>query len=159
METTETETEETQREITVAGAAVQTHTGGCHCGAVRFEVELVGSEGASRCNCSVCTKIAATARIVKPGAFTLRTGEDSLSSYEWAAKISRRFFCKHCGVHCFARGFLAEVGGDFVSVNLNCVDDVDPSQLAVIYWDGRHNNWEAGPRSTPWPIRAAATVI
>jgi hypothetical protein len=89
---------------------------------------------------------------VKPAAFTLRAGQDSLSSYEWGAKISRRFFCRHCGVHCYGRGFLEEVGGDYVSVNLNCLDAVDPSQLAVIYWDGRHNNWEAGPRDRPWPI-------
>jgi hypothetical protein len=133
----------------------QTYTGGCHCGAVRFQVEADLGQGASRCNCSVCTKIAPTALVMKPAAFTLLAGEESLATYEWGPKISRRFFCKHCGVHCFGRGFLAEVGGDFASVNLNCLDDVDPNQLPVIYWDGRHNNWEAGPRSTPWPIAAA----
>ena len=139
-------------ETTEATTQTHTHTGGCHCGAVRFDVQLAGLDGASRCNCSVCTKIAATAHIVKPAAFTLRAGRDSLSSYEWGAKISRRFFCRHCGVHCYGSGFLEEVGGDYVSVNLNCLDAVDPSQLAVIYWDGRHNNWEAGPRDRPWPI-------
>ncbi|HKQ71223.1 MAG TPA: aldehyde-activating protein, partial [Polyangiaceae bacterium] len=74
--------------------------GGCHCGAVRFEADIDWSKGAGRCNCSICTKIAQTGAIVKPTAFRLLTGEESLSSYEWAAKISRRFFCKHCGVHC-----------------------------------------------------------
>jgi hypothetical protein len=146
MENTEATTQQQTQTQT------DTHTGGCHCGAVRFEVQLADIHGASRCNCSVCTKIAATARIVKPAAFTLRAGEDDLSSYEWGAKISRRFFCKHCGVHCYGRGFLEDVGGDYVSVNLNCLDAVDPSQLAVTYWDGRHNNWEAGPRDRPWPI-------
>jgi hypothetical protein len=136
--------------------ATRKHRGGCHCGAVRFEVEADLGEGAGRCNCSVCTKIAATARLVKPAAFALLAGEDSLSSYEWGAKISRRFFCKGCGVHCFGRGFLEEVGGDYVSVNFNCLDDVDPNELAIVYWDGRHNNWEAGPRPTPWPIAAPA---
>ncbi|SRR6266542_1100201 len=75
---------------------------------------------------------------------------------EWGAKISRRFFCKTCGIHCFARGHLAEVGGDYVSINLNCIDDLDPNELNVSYWDGRHNNWHAGPRSTPWPISASS---
>jgi hypothetical protein len=128
------------------------HTGSCHCGAVRFEVEGDLREGASRCNCSVCTKTAVTGRVVKPNAFRLVAGEDSLGTYEWGAKISKRFFCRHCGIHCFGRGHLAEIGGDYVSVNLNCIDGLDPSLLEVVYWDGRHNNWEAGPSKTPWPI-------
>jgi len=48
------------------------------------------------------------------------------------------------------------VGGDYVSINLNCIDDLDPNELNVSYWDGRHNNWHAGPRSTPWPISASS---
>jgi len=55
-------------------------------------------------------------------------------------------------VHCFGRGYLAEVGGDFVSVNYNCLDDVDPASLDITYWDGRHNNWYAGTRPAPWPV-------
>ena len=136
--------------------AARRHTGGCHCGAVRFAAEVDVKAGASRCNCSVCTKIAPTAGIVKPSAFTLLAGENNLGMYEWGAKISQRFFCRTCGVHCFGRGHLAEVGGDYVSINFNCLDDVDPSELTIIYWDGRHNNWEAGPRDKPWPISPRA---
>jgi hypothetical protein len=126
--------------------------GGCHCGAVRFAVWLEDDKSGARCNCSICTKVAQTGAIVKPHAFELLAGEDHLSSYEWGGKTARRYFCKHCGIHCFGRGHLAEVGGDYVSVNLNTVDDMDPAALEVIYWDGRHNNWQAGPRATPWAI-------
>src|SRR5262245_59764945 len=101
------------------------HQGSCHCGAVKFEVTADLEEGASRCNCSVCTKIAPTGKIVKPDAFTLLSGQESLSSYVWGAKISERVFCKHCGVHCFGRGHLEQIGGDFVSINVNCLDGVD----------------------------------
>ena len=136
---------------TVSGGAKK-HGGSCHCGTVRFEVEIDLGQGGSRCNCSVCTKISALASIVKPDKFALLAGQDDVASYEWGAKISKRFFCKHCGVHCFGRGYLEEVGGDYVSINLNCLDEVDPNTLSVVHWDGRHNNWEAGPRGTPWPI-------
>jgi hypothetical protein len=128
------------------------YEGSCHCGAVKFEVVADLEEGAGRCNCSVCTKISPTGKIVKPDAFTLLAGEDSLSTYVWGAKISQRFFCKHCGVHCFGRGHLEQIGGDYVSVNANCLEGVDPNALTITYWDGRHNNWQGGPRSTPWPI-------
>lgn len=61
-------------------------------------------------------------------------------------------------MHCFGRGHLEELGGDYVSVNVNTLDDIDPSLLQVVYLDGRHNNWDAGPRSTPWPIHGVAAA-
>lgn len=132
--------------------APRKHPGSCHCGAVRFEVEIDLSAGGSRCNCSICVKLGGFSGIVKPEAFRLLSGKESLSEYTWGAKIGHRFFCGHCGVSCFAPGHLAEIGGDYVSINLNALDDVDPNQLPAIHWDGRHNNWEAGPRKEPWPI-------
>jgi hypothetical protein len=131
---------------------LEMHRGSCHCGAVTFEAKFDATKSVGRCNCSICTKTSVSGVIVKPDQFVLRSGEDKLGVYEWGGRISRRFFCAHCGVSCFARGHLAEVGGDYVSVNANCIDDLDPSTLTVHYWDGRHDNWEAGPRETPWPI-------
>jgi hypothetical protein len=128
------------------------HTGGCHCGKVRYEVELDATKGGGRCNCSICTKVAQTGAMVKPDAFKLMSGKDSVGTYSWGAKSSTRYFCKECGIHCYGAGFLEVLGGDFVSVNLNTLDDVDLADAKIIYWDGRHDNWMAGPRNTPWPI-------
>jgi hypothetical protein len=132
------------------------HSGGCHCGAVRFEATVDATQG-GRCNCSICTKVAQLGAMVKPEAFRLLSGTESIGQYVWGGKISTRHFCKHCGIHCFGTGHLAELGGDFVSINLNTLDDVDPSQVTVVNWDGRHDNWQAGPRSTPWPIELTVT--
>jgi hypothetical protein len=130
----------------------KTHKGSCHCGAVKFEVELEEGKPGSRCNCSICTKTNVFSALGKPSSMSLLAGEENLAVYEWGAKISKRYFCKTCGVACFGKGHLAEVGGDYVSVNLNCLDDLDPSTLEAVHWDGRHNNWEGGPRPAPWPI-------
>jgi hypothetical protein len=132
-------------------SAPKKHEGGCHCGAVRFEVTLDVARG-TRCNCSICTKLGVLGAHAKPAAFVLRSGAESLSEYEWGGKTARRSFCKHCGVHAFARGHLAQLGGDYVSINLNCLDDVDPRDVKVGYWDGRHDNWQAGQRDAPWAI-------
>jgi hypothetical protein len=140
--------------MTPPTTATKKHAGGCHCGAVRFEVELDLGAGGSMCNCTVCAKIAAVAAIVKPSAFALISGADSISTYEWGGKVSHRKFCKHCGVHCFAFGHLDVLGGDYVSINLNCIDDFDRSAVTIGHWDGRHNNWQGGVRSAPWPITA-----
>src|SRR6266508_1396680 len=114
---------------------VTRHTGSCHCGDVRFEVDLDASQG-NRCNCSVCTKTAVLSGMVKPAAFRLVAGEERLTAYEWGPKISKRYFCSRCGVHCFGKGHLAEVGGDYVSVNLQCLDGLEPAGVKVGYWDG-----------------------
>ena len=35
---------------------VKTHSAGCHCGEIRFDVELDLTSPASRCNCTPCVK-------------------------------------------------------------------------------------------------------
>jgi hypothetical protein len=121
---------------------------------VRFRVELDATAG-TRCNCSICQKLGTTTTIIKPEALTVLAGEDQLSSYVWGHAVGKRFFCRTCGVSCFGRGHLAELGGDYVSVPLNTLDDTDVNEVSVSHWDGRHNNWQAGPRKTPWPVFAA----
>lgn len=128
------------------------HHGSCHCGAVELEVELELT-GATHCNCSICTKTMWTGVHCKPAAFRLLKGEGDLSSYAWGHKVSTRYFCKHCGVQCFGKGYLDVLGGDFVSVNANCLDSVEVHLLPLRHWDGRHDNWQAGARETPWPIQ------
>jgi len=134
--------------------ATKTYTGGCHCGAVRFEADLDLSNGGTMCNCTICAKLGGVTTVVKPSAFRLLAGEDSLSSYTWATPTSQRRFCKRCGVQCFSKGHVEELGGDFVSVTLNALDDFDRSTIKVRHWDGLHNNWQAGMRDTPWPVKA-----
>jgi len=135
-----------------ASSGTTKHRGSCHCGSVRFEVDIDLGQAASRCNCSICMKIAGTTAVVKPEAFVLLSGEDALSQYEWGGRTGQRYFCKHCGVHAFGRGNLEVLGGAYVSVSCNCLDDVDVNALQLVHWDGRHNNWAAGPRPTPWPV-------
>src|SRR5262245_2043587 len=89
------------------------HRGSCHCGALRFEVEADLGTGASRCNCTICTKVGGTGIVVKPEAFTLLTPEEELGTYAWGFKTGRRFFCKVCAIHAFLRGHLPELGGDY----------------------------------------------
>lgn len=131
------------------------HTGSCHCGAVRFEVALDLSGSLSKCNCSICLKASNLSAIVAPAAFRVLGGVRALESYAWGGRTATRYFCRRCGIHLFGRGHLAELGGDYVSINVNTLDDVDPNTLAVVHWDGRHNNWHAGPRPEPWPVFAA----
>jgi hypothetical protein len=126
--------------------------GSCHCGAIQFEVDLaLDGLAPTMCNCRICTKLGALGTIVKPDAFRALAGEASAGLYG-KSDAGRRVFCKTCSVYCFGRGTLEMLGGDYVSVNVNTLDGIDPYALPRMHWDGRHDNWQAGPRATPWPI-------
>jgi hypothetical protein len=58
---------------------MKTYRGGCHCGAVRFEVRT-DLHDISECNCSVCAKKGFVHLIVPPEQFTLLTPPDALAT-------------------------------------------------------------------------------
>ena len=112
----------------------RTYTGGCHCGAVRYEADLDLSQGTFRCNCSICSKGRAWLAAVPPGGFRLLQGEDALSRYQFNQHRIEHLFCSRCGIKSFARGQGPK--GPTVPINVRCLDDVDPLSFEQMHFDG-----------------------
>jgi hypothetical protein len=130
---------------------MKTFLGSCHCGAVRYEADIDFSEGTSKCNCTFCTKSRMWGIIVKPAAFRLICGRPELSDYYKAGGAVHHLFCKHCGIRAFEEGYLEVLGGDFIKINVSCLDTIEARELAqvrVTYMDGRDNNWFSPPAET-----------
>ncbi len=111
------------------------HTGSCHCGTVKYEVEM-NLENALSCNCSICMKRGSLLDFVPDSNFTLLSGEGNLQDYQFNKKIIHHLFCKTCGIVSFSRAALPD-GKKMVAINLRCLDNVDLSKLKIKEYDGK----------------------
>ena len=133
----------------------KTYHGGCHCGAVKYEADIDFAEGTSKCNCTICRKLRWWGVRIRPDAFRLLSPSsfesDTLTDYCMNNPGAHQLFCKKCGVHSFHRFCVPQLGGEFISINVGCLDDFEPPEAAevkVIYADGRNNNWSNAPEET-----------
>lgn len=114
----------------------RTYQGGCHCGAVRFEV-VVHEHKATDCNCSICRKKGFLHLIVPPEQFRLLQGEDSLTTYTFNTGTAKHLFCRVCGMHPFYR---PRSHPNSFDVNVRCLDGNVMSEFEIEFFDGA--NWE-----------------
>lgn len=128
----------------------RTYTGGCHCGAVRYEADMDLSQGTMRCNCSMCGKTRAWLVGIGSDDFRLLEGQDALTDYQFNRNNIHHLFCRTCGVKSFGRG-TGPNGRSMVAVVLATVDNISDAELAalpIMYVDGRNDNFSAAPAET-----------
>ena len=109
-----------------------THRGGCHCGAVAFEVQAPACLTVSDCNCSVCRMSGYQHLIVPRARFRLLQGAESLTEYRFNTGTARHLFCRHCGVKSF---YVPRSNPDGYSVNARCLDPATVEHVEVEIFD------------------------
>src|ERR1044071_45621 len=77
------------------------HSGGCHCGAVRFEVNAPAEIELVDCNCSMCSKTGYLHLIVPKADFKLVKGKTKLTTYAFNTGAAKHLFCAKCGIKSF----------------------------------------------------------
>lgn len=112
-------------------------TGGCHCGAIRFEAEVPTAVTVLDCNCSICAKTGFRHLIVPHDDFILQGAADRLTSYRFGTGAAEHLFCSICGIKSF---YQPRSHPEAWSVNLNALDEISGLQVTIERFDGR--NWE-----------------
>jgi hypothetical protein len=114
-----------------------THTGGCHCGRVRFEVIAPEVLEVSDCNCSICSKSGYLHLTVPKSRFKLLSGSEVITEYQFNTGTAHHLFCSVCGIKSF---YVPRSHPDGFSVNARCLDPGTVTAMYVEPFDGR--NWE-----------------
>jgi hypothetical protein len=110
------------------------YSGGCHCGEVRYEVDLK-IENALACNCSICHKKGSLLAFAPAADFRLLQGESSLSDYQFGAKTIHHRFCSTCGISSFSSG--SQNGVEMRAINLRCLDGIELDKIPITHFDGK----------------------
>ena len=109
-----------------------THRGGCHCGAVAFEVDAPAQLVVSECNCSICRMTGFLHLIVPRARLRLLRGAEALTEYRFNTGTARHLFCGRCGVKSF---YVPRSNPDGYSVNLRCLDRSSITEVSVEPFD------------------------
>jgi hypothetical protein len=115
-----------------------THRGGCHCGAVAFEIDAPATLEVLECNCSICTMSGFLHLIVPRERFRLQQGGEALTEYRFNTGVARHLFCRYCGVKSF---YVPRSHPDGISVHARCLDQRTVQGVRVAPFDGR--DWDA----------------
>jgi len=115
------------------------HTGGCHCGRVRFEIVAPAELCVSECNCSMCSKAGYLHLIVPADHFTLLSGREALSTYTFNTGTAQHHFCSVCGVKSF---YVPRSHPDGFSVNARCLDEGTVEELTIAAEPFNGREWE-----------------
>lgn len=113
------------------------HTGGCHCGRVRFEVIAPAHIQVLECNCSICSKAGYLHLIVPRDRFTLLRGREALTLYTFNTHTARHWFCSICGIKSF---YIPRSHPDGLSINVRCLDPDTVERMTITQINGKE--WE-----------------
>jgi hypothetical protein len=109
--------------------------GGCHCGAVRFEVLAPDAVEAEECTCSICRMTGYLHLQVEKDRFRLLRGADQLTTYNFNTGTAAHLFCSICGIKSF---YVPRSKPDGYSVNVRCLDDGAVHVARITIFDGEN---------------------
>lgn len=115
----------------------------CHCGAVKFTVELTDEfNSIRRCNCSFCRMRGAVAVSAPLSGIHIYEGKDKLTEYRFNTGQATHYFCSICGIYTFHQ---RRSNPEQFGVNVACIQEVSPFDFThVPVMDGINHPKDGG---------------
>src|SRR5262245_11602782 len=114
------------------------YRGACHCGRVKFEVDLE-LDHVRVCDCSICRKRGALIHRVEEQQLRLMPPLDDRTQHQWHTRTAEDYCCPTCRILPFRRprhrttDEISQGMPDFSgwSVNVRCLDGVDLDAIPI----------------------------
>lgn len=104
--------------------------GSCHCGRVKFTVELTdGLRTARRCDCSFCRMRGAVVVSAPLSGIEVLQGQEVLTEYRFNTRQAAHYFCAVCGIYTFHQ---RRSNPQQYGVNAACLEGVSPFDFAEV---------------------------
>ena len=119
-----------------------TYQGGCHCGAVRFELTRDVIDRLVDCDCSICTRKGILHCPVDDEGLHVLSGGEALALYQFGSRTAEHRFCRHCGIHVLGR---PRMNPGRYTVNARCLDDFAEivRTAEIVAFDGQNHPRDA----------------
>jgi hypothetical protein len=126
----------------------RTHPASCHCGSVRFEVDLPnGLVDPRHCNCSMCRRRGAIVATADLGGLRVTKGADRIREYQFNTKTAKHFFCPSCGIYTHHQ---RRSNPNQYSFNVGCLEGIDPFDVEkVTVYDGVNHPRDGAEGGSP----------
>lgn len=115
----------------------------CHCGAVKFKVNLSDEFNTiRRCTCSFCRMRGAVAVSAPLSGIHVFEGQDKLTEYRFNTGEAKHYFCSVCGIYTFHQ---RRSNPEQFGVNVACIQGISPFDFThVPVMDGVHHPKDGG---------------
>ncbi|NVJ97937.1 MAG: GFA family protein [Alphaproteobacteria bacterium] len=113
--------------------------GGCHCGAVSFEVKT-SLEWITECNCSACRKLGTVWAHADEGEINVDMADGATLSYIWGDKTLAFHTCRTCGSTTHWTS-LNKAESTRMAVNVKLVDPSEIRDMRLRHFDGA-DSWQ-----------------
>jgi hypothetical protein len=118
--------------------------GSCHCGKIKYQVNIDLTQETIKCNCTFCRKNSNWNTKVKDEDFEILEGQDYFSKYSSDPNIGEYIFCKYCGNMPFGITKKTEWTEEGASIKLSSLDDISVAELAALkitYYNGKDDSF------------------
>lgn len=116
--------------------------GGCHCGTVRFTIDMPENPLIRQCNCTICAMKGVVMMDVPMSMLNITQGKDALTPYTFGSGEAKHRFCSICGIHPFHQ---LRSEPDHYGVNIACIDGTSIYDFAEVpVFDGESHPADTG---------------